>query len=400
MIGRVLKVIIIICCVLVLCSFAPKTQMYENKDLHIWDNYIKETLITVAEEENKTVRSNDIRDSVEEKLDDIFSEFVKIVPEGIPTDPDELAGAVGIDEVINYVSALLRDGMGNMSTFYLFVGVALLFCLSELLSEDMGEAAAAVRAGTALVLSAPVIEAAADIVESVGVGIADGSEFFAGVIPILTSVCAISAGGVTAGCATATMGFSLSFVSGILAKNLFPAAMLIFIASMLSAVDTGQGIAAVAKGIRGWFNFIIGITSLLIVAILGAQTFITAASDSLAIRGAKYAISGMIPVVGGTVSGVLGMLISGVKLLSGSIGAISVAALLSFMGAPLIQLLFYRLCIGACVIITSFSGASFGERFFSSVKGAVDCLIAVLTSSLMIFILEIIILTVNLNNIV
>jgi stage III sporulation protein AE len=139
---------------------------------------------------------------------------------------------------------------------------------------------------------------------------------------------------------------------------------------------------------------------LLIVAILGAQTFITAASDSLAIRGAKYAISGMIPVVGGTVSGVLGMLISGVKLLSGSIGAISVAVLLSFMGAPLIQLLFYRLCIGACVIITSFSGASFGERFFSSVKGAIDCLIAVLTSSLMIFILEIIILTVNLNNIV
>ena len=54
MIGRVLKVIIIICCVLVLCSFAPKTQMYENKDLHIEDNYIKETLITVAEEENKT----------------------------------------------------------------------------------------------------------------------------------------------------------------------------------------------------------------------------------------------------------------------------------------------------------------------------------------------------------
>ena len=70
MIGRVLKVMIIICCVLALCSFAPKTQMYENKDLHIGDNYIKETLITVAEEENESDQSNDIRDSVEEKHED------------------------------------------------------------------------------------------------------------------------------------------------------------------------------------------------------------------------------------------------------------------------------------------------------------------------------------------
>lgn len=379
-------------CAAFLCSFSPVGCKYENISLQNNDKKAVFKYETASSE-------NDIKESIDKRLEDIFSDFKDFVPDGVPTDIDDLAGTVGIKEVIDYITSLLHDGTGAVRDFCLFIGIALLFCLAEILSDDMGESAASVRSGVALVLSVPMLHTAGELIASVGRSIADGAEFFGEIIPILSSVAALGTGGLTAGCATATMSFSLSFVSEILVKNLFPAAALIFVASMLSGIDTGQGISSLAKGIRGWFNFLIGLTSLLIAATLGAQTLITASRDSLAIRGAKYAISGMIPVVGGTVSGALTMLISGVKLLSGSIGVISVAALLSFMGAPLIKLLFYKLCLGACVILTSFSGASFGERFFNSLKGAVDCLIAVLTSSLMVFILEIIILTASLNNI-
>lgn len=379
-------------CVAFLCSFSPVGCKYENISLQNSDKKAVFEYETASSE-------NDIKENIDNRLEDIFSDFKDFVPDGVPTDIDDLAGAVGIKEVIDYITSLLHDGTGAVRDFCLFIGIALLFCLAEILSDDMGESASSVRAGVAFVLSVPMLHTAGELIASVSRSIADGAEFFGEIIPILSSVAALGTGGLTAGCATATMSFSLSFVSEILVKNLFPAAALIFVASMLSGIDTGQGISALAKGIRGWFNFLIGLTSLLIAATLGAQTLITASRDSLAIRGAKYAISGMIPVVGGTVSGALTMLISGVKLLSGSIGVISVAALLSFMGAPLIKLLFYKLCLGACVILTSFSGASFGERFFNSLKGAVDCLIAVLTSSLMVFILEIIILTASLNNI-
>lgn len=386
-------------CSVFLCSFLPQNTNSENKCLQFAANNPEYTTVTPLN--NGGDNESDIKEETDKKLESIFSEFKDIVPEGIPTDIDELAAMAGIEEIISYAATLFRDGVSGIgNSFYLFFGIALLFCLSELLSEDMGESAPVVRAGAALVLSVPIISVVGDLIDSVGGSIADGSEFFSGIIPILSSVCALATGGLTAGYTTATMSLSLSFVSGVLIENLYPAATLIFVASLMSSVDTGQGVSAVAKGIRGWFNFVIGITSMLIVAAFGAQTFITAARDSVAIRGAKYAISGMIPVVGGTVSGTLTMLISGIKLLSGSIGIISVIVLLSFMGAPLLQLLFYRICIGACVILTSFSGASFGERFFSSLRSAIDCLIAVLTSSLLVFILEIIILTAGLNSII
>ena len=381
------EVALVLICVF-LCSFTPVDTNKENNSLQ---NCANSSLVTSFEASEK----NEIDDG----LDRILDELRAITPDGIPTDMDSLAGAVGIVEVVNYVLSAIEGGLSANGIFYLFLGIALLFCLAEILSEDMGESAPAVRAGTALILSVPILGISKELIASVGESITAGSEFFAGVIPILSSVAALVAGGTTSGAAVATMSFSLSLVSQILVKNLFPAATLIFVASLLSSVDTGQGISGVARGIRNWFNFLIGITSLIIVATLGVQTLITVSADSFAVRSARYAISGMIPIVGGTVSGALTMLISGVRLLSGSVGAVSVISLLSIMGIPLIELLLYRMCMGACVILTSFSGASFGERFFGGIKGALDCLIAVLASSLLVFILEIIILTAGIGSI-
>lgn len=391
-------VLLFLTCV-TLCSFAPINSNKENNSLQNSTNSVRVVRLEASNSGKAGATKNKEKDEMDTIIEQILDELRTITPDGIPTDVDSLVGAVGIGEVVNYLLSAVGGGISGNGSFYLFLGIALLFCLAEVLSEDMGESASAVRAGTALILSAPILGEARELIVSVGESISAGSEFFAGVIPILSSVAALGAGGATSGSAVATMSFSLSFVSQILAKNLFPAATLIFVASLLSSIDTGQGISGVARGIRNWFNFLIGIASLIIVATLGVQTLVTVSSDSFAVRSARYAISGMIPIVGGTVSGALTMLISGVKLLSGSIGAVSVISLLSIMGIPLIELLLYRLCIGACVILTSFSGASFGERFFSGLKGALDCLIAVLSSSLLVFILEIIILTAGLGSI-
>ena len=93
------------------------------------------------------------------------------------------------------------------------------------------------------------------------------------------------------------------------------------------------------------------------------------------------------------VSGALGALISGVKLLSSTVGVVSVVAILSVISLPLIKLLFFRFCLFVCITVSSFSGGSFGAKFFGSVRGALDTLIAVYASSSLIYVLEIIIVT-------
>ncbi|MBQ3015380.1 MAG: hypothetical protein IJD79_01215 [Clostridia bacterium] len=391
-------VLLILISVANLCSFCIADTKKENYSLQKTVSLDAYEAISDSNKPEKKANKSKEEANADEQLRAIFSDFLKILPEGVPSDAGDISGAVGISEAFAFVTSVLEESRAS-TYFCMLLGIALLFCLAELFSDEAGEAAATVKSASALILSLPVLYFGKEVIVSVSEGISSGSDFFSEVIPIFSSVVAIGAGGATAGSAAVTMNASLSVVSEILAENLLPMSTLIFGLSLLSSVDTGQGVSGVAKGVRNCFNFFIGLVCAIIVAVFGAQTFVSASRDSLALRSAKYALSGMIPIVGGTVSGTLSLLISGVRLLSGTIGVISVIALLSLMGAPLVSLLFYRFCIGACITLTSFSGAVFGERFFSSVRGAVDCLIAVLTSSSLVYILEIIILAATLGNV-
>jgi stage III sporulation protein AE len=238
-------------------------------------------------------------------------------------------------------------------------------------------------------LSVPVLYAANDVLNLCKDAIESGSALFAGAIPLLTSALALGGGGATGAAASVGMSFSLSFVSGFLSSNLFPIAATLFTASIISSFDMSGGVANVSRGVRNWFNFGIGISSLIIAATFSLQTVIASVQDGIALRSAKYAASSMIPIVGGVVSGALGALLSGVGALTSSLGALSVAALLYICLSPLIMLLAYRLILGACIMMTSFSAASFAKRFFEAIRGALDCVIAVMASSLVLYIANI-----------
>jgi predicted PurR-regulated permease PerM len=97
--------------------------------------------------------------------------------------------------------------------------------------------------------------------------------------------------------------------------------------------------------------------------------------------------------VGGAVSGALGVLVSGVRSLSSAIGLIGSAAILSAVALPLVTLFGYKISLGACSIICSFSGSSHGQRLFSSLSAATDAMLAALTLSATLYILELSVLT-------
>ncbi len=326
----------------------------------------------------------------EKELENIYEDFLELLPDEFPEGTKELSGFFGIESVLGFIKdAVLGEENRILKTFLRFLGISLIFALAEIFCSEIGELSPSVKSALAVCLSLPVLTFAKDTVFMVKSGIESGSEFFSGIIPILCSVLAIGTGASTASASASGMSLSLSFISGFLSNNLLPVSALIFSISLISTIDTGQGISGASRGIRGWFNFGIGVVSVVLVATMTFQSVISASADSLTLRGAKYALSNMIPIAGGVVSGALSTLASGVKMLSSSIGVMSVAVILSFMGAPLISLLLYRLCMGACITFCSLAGASYGQKFFESVRGALDCIIGILSFSLLIYILEI-----------
>ena len=396
---KIILVLFVMIISLALCSFSGKEQENENIYLH---NAVKTNIsdqkgvdVSLASNEEKTeaaFENEAFFDETEGELRELYDGFISSLPDGVPYKTEEILGSLGIGEVLSWISGALFSSE-NKSALVLFVSIGILFAIAELFSAELADASPTARSAVAVILSLPVINLCRGLVFEVSEGIRASSELFSGIIPTLTALLAIGSGGAAASASGAALGVSLGFVTGVLAKSLLPLSVMIFSASMVSAFDTGGITDGVAKGIRGIFSFLIGITSLLIVGILGVQTVIAVSADNLALKSAKYAISGMIPVVGGTVSGALSALISGVKLLSGTVGAVSTVALLSVVSLPLIRLLFFRFCLFVCITVCSFSQGSFGAKFFTSVRGAVDTLIAVLASSALVYLLEIMIVT-------
>ena len=341
---------------------------------------------------SETMSTEGALDGAENELDRIFDELSSLLPPGIDAEDGEILDTVGIPSVLGWIgNELSGNGMGTVKTFLLFFGISLLFAVSELVCSELGELSATLKATVSVCMTLPVLKSARDMISAVTEGLNSGSEFFSGAVPLLCSVAAIGGGVNAATVSGAATSVSLSFVSGFLTKNLLPISALIFSVSLISSFDTGQGTRRVAKGIKNLFNFFIGAVTVVLLGTLGLQSVVASSRDTVALRGVKYASSGMVPVAGGTLSGALSTLVSGANVMMSSMGALSVISIIAFMGAPLVCMLLYRFGIELCITFSELVGASFGQSFFEAFRGAIDSLIAVLASSTVIYIMQIVV---------
>jgi stage III sporulation protein AE len=118
---------------------------------------------------------------------------------------------------------------------------------------------------------------------------------------------------------------------------------------------------------------------------------IASASDTAYLRAAKYAASGMIPIVGGTVSSALATLAGGLSYVKSAVGVSAALVIVLTAISPMVALLLYRLAFSFCLSILEFMGSSGGVRVFSAFRTAFDTLISVYAVSAVVYITEIVI---------
>ena len=381
---KIIHLVVLALSVIFLCSFSKNDSVNENISLQNVEN--------ATYDEAKMGYGGALNKEAEDELSGIYEGFIDALPDGAPRSTDEVMGALGVEEALLWIGSFLTSE-DSVSTLLTFLLSALLFSLCELFLAHSGVGVGA----AAILLSMPVIRELTEALSTVSDGLSAMSETFSALVPTLTALISVGSGGAAAAVSGAGMSLSLGLISGVLSGCLLPLSAMIFASSVTSSVDTLGVSEGAVKGIRGLFGFLIGLSSLLIVAIFGAQTFIAVSTDNLALKSAKYAVSGMIPVVGGAVSGALSALISGVKLLSATVGTVSVTALLFVVITPIAKLLFLRFCLWVSITVASFSGGGVGVRLFTSLRSALDTLAAILVSSALVYLLEIIIVTVSIR---
>lgn len=329
----------------------------------------------------------------EDTVSDIMSEFSELIPEesGISLEENRLLESVGFDSILSGIlSAVLGEKSRILGFFLTVIGFAVLSVVCETASSLGSTAKKSAGVGVYVIMSVTVYPTVYAVFESVRKSLESVSSFFGAALPIMTAITAASGSVKTAGIQAMNMNVTLGIVGAIATKILLPLSFAMLALALVSSFGDGSA-GSVAKGIKSFFTFGLGIVTAVSSAAIALQTVIASASDSAALRAARYAAGGLIPVVGSSVSSALSTLAGGLAYAKSTVGAAAIAVIASASIAPLISLLVYRIIFSVAVTFLEYADNPGGVRCFSAYRVAFDTVISVYVMSTLVCIIQLIV---------
>ena len=326
--------------------------------------------------------------AVNAEVDGIISDFMQTVPEGAPRidGMSDVSEAVSIKRIIGGIIDTLRGNSGELSRLLLtLVGIAL---MSSLASLGEGELAAFSSRTVGAVSSVMLFDSLVLLLKGASESLGQINSFFGAVIPVTVAVNSIGVSPTTSSTQAIGMGLTMSVYSFITSEVMTAFVLAVFISSAASCIDPLFG--RISRGIKSFLVTSLGIISVLVGATFSLGSVISSTADSAIVRGARYAISSSVPIVGNAVSGALGVAIGGVSYARGIVGGGAIAVILSLMLSPLILLFAYRVCLKAGAALAGICAPSGCEGMFTSFVGSLDTLIAVYSLSTVVYIAELV----------
>lgn len=175
---------------------------------------------------------------------------------------------------------------------------------------------------------------------------------------ITVALCAVTVmSGKLATASASRVGMSafFSLVGTVADRVLRPAVNASLALGVLSLCSAPFSLESIGRMIRKCFLWVIGFLSTVLTAVLAFQKTIAAASDSLGIRGVKFAMGNLVPVVGTALSDAVTTVSAALGSVKGLVGGGGIAVLLVVLLQPLIRLLLFRgmccLCAAAAELL-------------------------------------------------
>ena len=332
-------------------------------------------------------------DEEDVSADGIIEDFSAIIPEesGISTDEDSLLESIGVEGILKRIMDTLSGEGAEMLTFFLtLIGFAVLSVLSDSLSFGSGEGSKTAGVGVMVLASFSIYPRVYSIFESVRSSLESVSSFFGAALPVLTALTTASGSLKSAGVQAMNMNITLGIVGAIASRILLPLSLSLLSFALVSSFGDG-GAASLSKSIKSFFTFGLGIVTAVSSAAITLQSVIASASDSAALRAARYAAGSLIPVVGSSVSSAISTLSGGLAYAKSTVGAASIAVIAVISIAPLLSLLAYRMMFSMVISFLEYLDNPRGVRCFSAYRTAFDAVISVYVMSTLVCIIQVIV---------
>ena len=324
--------------------------------------------------------------------DGIIEDFEDAIPTEteIGTSSDELIESFGFDAIMRSVIGEITSGKNEFFGFLLTViGFCILSVLCESISFSGDGSDRTVGATLRLVMSLTIYPKIHSIFLAVKESLDTLTVFLGAALPAMTAITAGSGAVKSAAVQAMNMNITLGIIGSVASRLLLPLSFALLALALTSSISDGISVG-VGKGIKSLFTFGLGIVTAASSAAIALQSVVAGAADSAALRAARYAAGGLIPVVGSSVSGALSTLAGGLAYAKSTIGAASIGVISVLCITPLILLLIYRMVFSLGITLMEYMDNGRCVRCFSAYRTAMDAVISVYVMSTLVCIIQVI----------
>jgi stage III sporulation protein AE len=123
--------------------------------------------------------------------------------------------------------------------------------------------------------------------------------------------------------------------------------------SLMDALGVKLTLAPLGDRIKKWYASLLGLVMFFLSLALSTRSVLAGRGDTLGMRGVKYAVGNMIPMVGGAVAGTLSTVAAGVTALRGICGVSGIILVALLLLPTLVELLLTRALLNLSATVAS-----------------------------------------------
>lgn len=283
-------------------------------------------LFAAAEGADIAPESEAIADELQGFRDAIPPEVAELLPEGffdkdITAAADAAKKAGALSSVLSVVGRLTGLAIGeNLAMLASICGILLLSAIFRAFAAGQGSVGKALTFCSTLVLVVLLFSGQKQHFAEIGNFFSVMQQLGAAMLPLMGTLYAMGGNVGAAAANSAVLSAFLSLLETVCASTVLPVAGVALALALVDALPTGLNLRPLAGLIKRTYTLVFSFLMLLLCGVLGLQSTLAKAGDTLALRTARFAAGSFLPVVGGSVSETLRTVAGSVEYLRGVVG--------------------------------------------------------------------------------
>lgn len=338
-------------------------------------------------------------DEYKNLIDSVPDEIADLLPDKIFSDnaEDVVEGAKEatsffyiMNTVLEYLGLEIKSAVKLLATL---MGILLLAAVLNTVKTSFSSSAVSeafsICASSAVFLTAIVSQFR--IISSVSEFFSRITVFVNAMIPMMGALYAM--GGNVAG---AVVGHSslmifMMIVENLCARTALPIAGICISFSAVGTLAPGMGIGGLSGFFRKTYTTALTFTMMIFTTVMAAQSLLASKSDNLAGKAVKFAVGNMVPLIGSSIAGTLGTVVTSIEYLRAGVGVIGVVVIILTLLPTLLTLLVTKYAFSLASGAADILGCSVEGRLISELSGINGFLMAsaCICSVTLIFILTV-----------